>query len=93
MRTGSTSPWPLIRIGVLRSAAGLPLAEIARRVTSNTSTVHSRVRTHLELVRGDPSYAERAAGVLDAALAIDWPTKPEPNTTRDIQATLENHAR
>ena len=88
LRRAAAAAWPLIRIGLLRSACGLGLAEIAARVGSNPSTVHGRVRTHLELVRKRPEYAARAAGVLADALALDWP-EGEPGPEASERQTEE----
>jgi REP element-mobilizing transposase RayT len=72
LRRNSVSTWPLIRIGLLRTACGLTLSEIAARVGANTSTVHQRVRTHDEVMRADEAYAQQVAAILCEALEVDW---------------------
>lgn len=68
----SVAAWPIMRIGLLRSACGQLLSAIGSRVGRSTATVHGRVRQHVELVRSDSVYASVAASVLSEALEVDW---------------------
>ena len=68
----SVAAWPIMRIGLLRSACGQRLSAIGSRVGRSTATVHGRVRQHVELVRSDSVYASVAASVLSEALDVDW---------------------
>ncbi len=72
LRRNEVPAWPLIRIGLLRSACGLKLSEIAADVGVGISTIHQRVRTHEELVRKDPDYAVHVAALLCQILELDW---------------------
>lgn len=60
--------WPILRAGLLSTAAGLRGLDLARHTGRAAGTVSRRIRLHLDWLRDDASYAEVAGRILRAAL-------------------------
>lgn len=63
--------WSVLLAGLMRSAGGLALQEIADRLGFSVAGVHGLVACHEHMVVDDPGYAEVVQRALRAALARD----------------------
>ena len=64
--------WRTLAAGLLRTSAGLGLAEIAQELRISTSGAHVHVQRHSVLMRDDPAYSSRAERVLSNALRASF---------------------
>ncbi len=60
--------WKVVGAGLLRTAAGLALAEIAASLGISISGAHMLIRQHRDLMQLRPDYAARAQRLLSSAL-------------------------
>ncbi len=69
--------WEGVEAWVLRTGAGLRLAEIAERMGRSVATVHGRLRACARAMRADGVLRDAATSVLEEALRQDWGGLPQ----------------